>query len=697
MKKWSKLDNAAKIFPSTVENSETRVFRIYCELKEDVCPEALQSAVEQALKQFPQFRKILRKGLFWYYMENSSQKPVVQEEFESPCSQLYRSGHHNLLFSVTYYKKRINLEIFHVLADGAGGIIFLKSILAAYLNILHPDTLPLDDPLLDNPLDISDMDTDAFEEYYTGEKDTRDKSKKLVWILRSKRRPDLDINVTEGIISTKKILELSHKYHATMTQFLVAVFIRSIIKNLSDREIRKTLVIDIPINLRNFFPSDTTRNFFAILPITYQPQSQDDSLEQICQAVVQEFADVITQENLAGKINSLGSFERIMPMRLVPLFLKDPGLRFINFLTKRFVTGCFSNLGRIVFPESMDPYIQQMGIYSSTQSIQAECCSFHDHMVIGFTEAFLDVTVIYAFFEELRAMGVDVTINTNTPAVCIDQNAHPIQQTASKEVPVSSAQTILSKESSHINSANTVDNASESSSLLSSSTDSDIASGREYVKQAKSRTDKKLVWFADPAKRTESRPDDVFPVPKDKKHLPAKLLHISNIICIIAMLCYALVYVFTQNKNFWIIIMCINTLFIWNSVVRGMIIKSSILRRLFTCFLWTSIFYLAIDIFSGWHGWSVTLQLPTFALVNLFLSLYLSALFKTDTSDEELTLYLSLESMMGIVPGVLVLTPALPFTVYTLALSIICIIFMLLMLLFRWRSIKHEYKKTFHF
>ena len=351
-------------------------------------------------------------------------------------------------------------------------------------------------------------------------------------------------------------------------------------------------------------------------------------------------------------------------MRLVPLFLKDPGLRFINFLTKRFVTGCFSNLGRIVFPESMEPYIQQMGVYSSTQSIQAECCSFHDRMVIGFTEAFLDVTVIYAFFEELRAMGVDVTIHTNTPAVCIDKNANPIQQTASEEVPKSSEETVLSKGS---------------------------------AKQTKSSTGKKLVWFADPAKRTDSRPDDVFPVPKDKKHLPAKLLHISNIICIIAMLCYALVYVFTQNKNFWIIIMCINTLFIWNSVVRGMIIKSSILRRLFTCFLWTSIFYLAIDIFTGWHGWSITLQLPTFALVNLFLSLYLSALFKTDTSDEELTLYLSLESMMGIVPGVLVLTPALPFTVYTLALSIVCIIFMLLMLLFRWRSIKHEYKKTFHF
>lgn len=106
MRNWKKLDNAAKIFPSTIEQSETRVFRFYCELNEDVDPQALQEAVCQAVKQFPHFLKILRKGLFWYYLENSQQKPVVMEESESPCPHIYRPGQHNLLFQVTYYKKR---------------------------------------------------------------------------------------------------------------------------------------------------------------------------------------------------------------------------------------------------------------------------------------------------------------------------------------------------------------------------------------------------------------------------------------------------------------------------------------------------------------------------------------------------------------------------------------------------------------
>lgn len=634
MKKWNKLDNAAKIFPSTIEQSETRVFRFYCQLTKDVQPEALQQAVDRAVRQFPHFLKILRKGLFWYYLENSSKRPKVEQESQSPCSHIYKSGHHELLFKISYFKKRINLEIFHVLADGAGAIEFLKFILAAYFNILYPGTLPVNDPLIQNPLSITELDSDAFEEYYTGEKDPRSKKKGLVWLLKGQRRPDLDINVTEGVVSTKKILELAHTYHTTMTEFLVAVLIKSFISQMSDKELKKSLVIDIPINLRNFFPSETTRNFFAILPVTYKPQSRDDSLETICACISKEFAETITKENLLGKINSLGSFERNVPMRLVPIFLKDPGLQFCNFMAKRFVTGCFSNLGKIVMPECFDPYIEQIGIYSSTLTIQAECCSYKDRLTLGFTEAFTDVTPIYTFFNQLEELGIPVEIHTNTPTRRI-QSQNP------------------------------------------------SSPGQD-------------VYIADPSVDREEKTDDVFPVPKQESHRISNFLRISNIICIIAMITYAIVYLLTDDRNYWFLIMGINTIFIWNGVVRGMLIKSSILRRLFTRFLWTSIFYLAIDLFSGWHQWSLTQQVPVFSLVNLFLSLYLAGLFKTDTSDEELTLYLSLECMMGIVPGILTLFGVIYFSFFTMIISIICLTFLLLMVLFRWRSIKHEYKKTFH-
>lgn len=36
VKHWRRLDNAAKLFPAASSKRDTRVFRFYCELKEDI-------------------------------------------------------------------------------------------------------------------------------------------------------------------------------------------------------------------------------------------------------------------------------------------------------------------------------------------------------------------------------------------------------------------------------------------------------------------------------------------------------------------------------------------------------------------------------------------------------------------------------------------------------------------------------------
>ena len=42
------------------------------------------------------------------------------------------------MFRVTYFGKRINLEVFHVIADGAGAIQFLKELTYQYIRLLYP-------------------------------------------------------------------------------------------------------------------------------------------------------------------------------------------------------------------------------------------------------------------------------------------------------------------------------------------------------------------------------------------------------------------------------------------------------------------------------------------------------------------------------------------------------------------------------
>lgn len=60
---WRKLDNAALAFPLVTGKNDTRVFRFYCELKENVKPELLQTALEKTMEKYPLFQMVLLKGI----------------------------------------------------------------------------------------------------------------------------------------------------------------------------------------------------------------------------------------------------------------------------------------------------------------------------------------------------------------------------------------------------------------------------------------------------------------------------------------------------------------------------------------------------------------------------------------------------------------------------------------------------------
>ena len=132
-RQWSRLDNAAKIFPSTSGKRDTKVFRFACELTRPVEEAILQQALDRTLKEFPGFLCVLKHGLFWYYLEAVEQCPAVHPEDQPPCSALYKQNESSLLFNVSYHRCRINLEVHHVLTDGTGAVQFLRVLVYHYL------------------------------------------------------------------------------------------------------------------------------------------------------------------------------------------------------------------------------------------------------------------------------------------------------------------------------------------------------------------------------------------------------------------------------------------------------------------------------------------------------------------------------------------------------------------------------------
>ena len=164
--KWRKLDNAALAFPLVTDKNDTRVFRFYCKLKETVDSEILQRALDQTMEKYPLFRAVLRKGLFWFYLERRDIDAFVKEEKRPPCSSLYIPDKKSLLFQVSYYKNRINFEVYHALTDGTGAMNFLSELIQNYLILAHPSTdLPRVEPMEETTPGAQEE--DSFSQYYS--------------------------------------------------------------------------------------------------------------------------------------------------------------------------------------------------------------------------------------------------------------------------------------------------------------------------------------------------------------------------------------------------------------------------------------------------------------------------------------------------------------------------------------------------
>jgi hypothetical protein len=411
---WTKLDNAAKIFPPTTNEKDTKVFRFVSELKDEVDKDILQSSMERTVELFPMYKSVLRSGVFWYYFESTELVPVVSEEYKLPCSMLYHPNRKSLLFEVTYYRNRINLEIYHALTDGTGALGFFKTMLYFYITERYQKDFEDRLPKLDYDASFSQKMDDSFLKHYTGyNKPNRIKITKA-YRITGRRSIDNRIKVIEGVMPVKNILELSHRYHTTLTVYLTALFIKAIYQEMPARSRKYPVVLSVPVNLRTYFPSVTARNFFGTINIRYEFGKSKDELGDIIEVVKMEFERELTEEKLREHMNRLSSLEHNAIMRVVPLVLKDKILRFATYLNNKGITATLSNVGKITMNEELTPYINMFNCFFSARRPQIGMCSFKDRLVISFASPYLGTDIQMNFFRMLSEEGVDITIASNS-------------------------------------------------------------------------------------------------------------------------------------------------------------------------------------------------------------------------------------------------------------------------------------------
>lgn len=410
---WRKLDNAAKIFPPTANNRDTKVFRCSCELYEDIDKDILKKALDLSLEKFPFYRSVLKKGIFWYYLEYSSIEPVVREEYRMPCAPIYNSIRKNLLFEVTYFGKRINLEVYHALSDGTGALNFLKTLVYYYLKEKYFEEF--DDKSLNFNYHASETEKldDSFSKYYLKKKLPIKEKSPVAYRFKEDTNDVGTLRVIEGRVSVKKLLEKSRKYNCTLTAFLIAILFRSIGECMSMREKEKPVVICVPVNLRNFFESESARNFFGVVKIEYNFKKNSSELSDIIEYVDKSLKDNVTMEKLGDRMIRLSALENKFAAKILPILIKNPIMKIAAILEDRSITAAFSNVGKVDMPEEFKPYINLFDIFASTKRLQVCMCSYNDNCVISFTSQFVSTDVQRRFFKSLTEYELDVEITTN--------------------------------------------------------------------------------------------------------------------------------------------------------------------------------------------------------------------------------------------------------------------------------------------
>lgn len=413
---WRRLDNASKIFPATANSRDTKVYRISAELYEDVDPISLQRALDITLESFPIYHSILRRGFFWYYFEITSIKPEVELENTDPCSPIYIEGRKNLLFKVSYYRKRINLELFHALSDGAGAIWFLETLMFYYIKYRHKEELGDQIPSIKHGASISQKMDDSFGKNYIPNTDhVKEKTEKSrpAYIIRGKRLDANKMKVIEGAMSVKSILKISREYQTSLTVFLTSLLLYSIYMDMPSKKRKKPVTLSVPINLRGYYDSSTARNFFTTMNISYDFSKKSDDFKDIVKYVDDKFKDNLKEESIQRKLARFMKLENNPAARVVPLVLKDFFMKIADRLNDRKISSSISNIGRIKTHEEFEKYIKQFSICVSAKSPKITFCSYGDRLVITFTSPYEETDIQRIFFQFLSTRDVKVEITSN--------------------------------------------------------------------------------------------------------------------------------------------------------------------------------------------------------------------------------------------------------------------------------------------
>lgn len=415
---WYPLDNSAKIFPAIRTNHISAVYRVTIILKTDIDPTLLLTALKDILPRFPGFTLRMRPGFFWYYLESNDRTPKIYPDTRFPCRRLYRKDNDGYLFRVLYHNNRISVEFFHSLTDGSGAMVFLKTLAARYLTLQGVE-IPDEEgilPLHEQP-HPEEMEDSARR--YAKPINRLIRRQPVAFHLKGVPEPMGRIHVIIARMPIAVIREKAKLMGISINDLLAAAYMDAFnrVQQAAERHPRRPIVIAIPVNMRQIYPSKTLRNFFQRVYPTLMPGYQAHTFEEIVSLVHHSVRLGMNEKELNTKMSANLRRERQLALRLIPLFVKNWILKamFRMYGDSRY-TSTLSNLGIVRLPEAMKDHVEGFEVIigpSLDNVVNAGVVSYGQELTITFSRRIHEPIIERLMLTRLVGMGIPVTVFSN--------------------------------------------------------------------------------------------------------------------------------------------------------------------------------------------------------------------------------------------------------------------------------------------
>ncbi len=417
--RWMKLDNAAKIYPAAKRRDWNNTFRLSATLTEPVNRDVLRLALDTTIHRFPSIAAKLRRGIFWYYLEELSRAPEIIDEMHSPLMHMPIEDIRKCALRVLVYKNRIAVEFYHALTDGNGGLIFLKSLIAEYLERKYSIEIPATDGVLDREEEpTADELVDSFLEN-SGDV-SKSRAEENSYRLSGIPEKDGFINLTTFMIDSDELRTKAKEHGVTVTALLASALICAIAE-IQDRQLprrhQRPVKILIPVDLRKIYGSKTLRNFSLYITPGIDPRMGDWEFDEVCKSIHHQMGYGITKKEMTARMTKNVNSEKAFILRIMPLFIKNIAMKMVyNAVGEKKACLDMSNLGVVAIPEEMKEYVRRFDfIIGPLPETPYNCAviTYGGQVNISIVRNVQKPELELAFFDQLRNLGVHVKVESN--------------------------------------------------------------------------------------------------------------------------------------------------------------------------------------------------------------------------------------------------------------------------------------------